>query len=630
MSDPAAPRTARLWAISLALLGALALVQVGRQATTEAARWTPEYCATCTLAASGEALIHGVDLDTPSWSMPAYSIANALLCGPAAQPVRALALAVALLACASLVYGLGRLLISPRGGLAAAILYVLCEAGWPLQDRWLFAPTVLLVAFVMVWRARAPSPRRSLALGAAIGVSVLVLSPLFLLPPALLVVEWAGALRARRLSARGCLTDLAALGLVPLLLLLPWALLNLQMHGRLVFLEDGRADLHVATAALGIVHTVPLGDGHALSGTEPGQSVALWAVREVLTHPGRYALAVFERARYVASLEPLLLLAGVLGLALGLVRRRPGWSSLALLVGYWFGLHCLISTEARYFTAFWPLLVAPAASLVPGLRGAHEPGEGRWIPALLAGSFGLLGALQLYVEVQVATYPARAREQWTLDREVAADPGCPWPLSRRGRDRLERGRAAEAVDDLARAATLTGAQRDPTLDLLLAWALLVSDAPWSRIEPLLPTEGYGVAAEQHLVRAFRGLLRDRPDEARAELTRASEVHTRDVLGEPSLTEPAQRERVATTEGSLHQQTRWALACWPLERRVTLLAGLGELVAADPSLFPGARWVRDTGVALADAATRAGESAMAARVERVVERLPAPGAPAPRP
>jgi hypothetical protein len=620
--------------VAVVLVAASLAVLLVLRACDEAREWTPTFCSGSAHAGLGEALIHGLTLKSlsVSFSMPLYSVPNAMLCSLDSLPIRASVLGLTLLACVLLVVGLGRQLGSTGHGVVAAALFL--AVPFPetiLQDRWLHIPTVLLVALAMTWRANRPSRWRSVVLGAAVGTSVMVLSSLVLLLPILVAFEAVRDARRGTFSLRSWRLDAAALILVPLLLLLPWVYFNWHWSHRFLLLEDGRADLHLATGALGIVHTIPLGNGSRLAGVPTDQSVALWAIGEVLRHPVRYVFAVLERAWWVVSLNPVMALAGIAGLVRGVRHGNRCAAALAFLVAYWFSLHCVISTEKRYFLPFWPLLAAPAASLIPSwLRTERRGSADRMAAVILAGCFAPLLALQLYVDTRTVTFPSRAAEPGAFEREAKASPGCAWPLIMRGRELMSSGRAAEAIDDLTRALELQGTDRDPNLEVDLAWALTVGGGPWERIEPLLPTGGYLVGSELHLLRAFVALQRGGMEEAREELVLTASAHEEDVLSEPSLQDPAMRAHVLASCDSIAGRASRALQYWPLDRRVVLLARLGELTSGGRAGSFWAGLLPELAQKTVDAARQAGDREAEALALEVLSRAQAgstaPGSP----
>ena len=116
----------------------------------------------------------------------------------------------------ALVFALGSFLYSAVCGAGAALLYATAAASVASEERWLYTLAVLLAAYFLVRRARSPSVAGSVRLGASVGASLLLLSPLCLFPAVLAAYEWArdlrtGAARARFSRAR----DAAALCAAP-------------------------------------------------------------------------------------------------------------------------------------------------------------------------------------------------------------------------------------------------------------------------------------------------------------------------------------------------------------------------------------------------------------------------------
>ncbi|HAZ07650.1 MAG TPA: hypothetical protein DCZ01_03795 [Elusimicrobia bacterium] len=119
----------------------------------------------------GEALFHGIK-GRVSWSMPAYSVANALICqGKSPEEVLSLP-AAAIFLCALLVFGIGALLADALTGAVGLAAYAFLSAGPDsFRERWLFTLSVALTAFLLVWRARSPSPAKTVLLAASIGLA---------------------------------------------------------------------------------------------------------------------------------------------------------------------------------------------------------------------------------------------------------------------------------------------------------------------------------------------------------------------------------------------------------------------------------------------------------------------------
>jgi len=542
----------------------------------------------------GDALLHGVPLPGAAWAMPFYSIPNAYLCSRLPRPAAAEAHSAVLLAGAAAVFALGALLYSPVCGAAAVLLYAHLPPGAAEDTRWLYILTVLLAAYFLARRARAPTLANGLLLGAACGASLLVLSPLFLFPFVLVVYERTRDPKARERRP----LDAAALCLLPLLFLVPWIVMNWRLTGRFVPFEDGRADDNVILGALGFVRTMGLEDTRRLAGLSPASGSALWwAVREILRHPLRFAAAVPARA--ALAFRPHWALALAAACSVWLARRREDARQLALLAGYFFAIHLLMPVQDSYFDPAWPLLAVLAAGL---LAAWTRPSARRWNAAGAApvyAAFALLLLAEAGALAAAWTYPARSRQPGALERELARDPADPWLWSRRGELRLSAGRPKEAADDLGRALAL-----DPQKDreVRYDWALLASGAPgawvWEDLQP--GPDRMLVNVRIRVLRAIYRLDRGRRAQADAEMS--------------SLLADAETQG---TSNSLRPVVLEVLSSWPAPKRAPLIEflesapGLGRALGADA--WTGA-WLE-----LARAELAAGRADAARRALAAAER-----------
>lgn len=570
--------------------------------TLNAAReWTADFCSSNALADQGHSLMHGVPSrdNRITWSMPGFVVSNALVCSGSGLGLALVLLGAAQFGCALLIFGMGRLLVSTRCGILAALLFLVSVPAFTFVDRWLYILTVLLVAFVTIWRHLQPSWNRSLLLGISVGISLYILSPLLLFPFLLVSFEAIRSLWRGSFRLRPWLVDVAALCLVPVIMLTPWIWMNWQLNQKFVLLEDGRAGLHLVTAALGLVHTVPRGDAHSLAGLSKDQSVLWWAMGEVLSHPGRYVLAVLQRVTFVVSLNPWLVLFGTAGLGLGLYRKWKGTAALALLVGYWAVLHSLMSTEQRYFLPFWPLLFVPAISLMEWKTTVEAPTPSRRQIYGILGVTGIpLVVLVLFVYGLLLTYPSRAADPLALDRELARSSDNAWLLKERGVARLRHGLIADAATDLSRAVRLRGDTRqDADLKLKLAWTQVIQGTPLDQIRPLLPAAGYGLAAEGHLLEGFAHLRLGDLLAAREGFQKAGQRHEREILDVPFLRDGTLEDHLVDTDDGLRHLACDMLSFWPTPQQAALLADLGTLVQSTSEFYLDCVWLYCSGLKL---------------------------------
>ncbi|MBI5239943.1 MAG: hypothetical protein HY926_05695 [Elusimicrobia bacterium] len=598
-------------------LAAAAALLLGTLFAEYAVTWTRgDHCAKGHVG-RGEQLIHGVGVDD-AWAMPLAPVADAFVCHQQRPWRRLLLPGAALLGCALLVFGLGRLLAGDvRGALAVLLFSATADLDSAFGDRWLYVLIMLLVAYALVWRATQPSFGKSLLLGAAIGMSLLALSPLFLFPLVWVVYEEVWDRSARAWSRRA---EIAAVCLIPLAMLTPWTLKNWVLHHRFIPLENGRPEINMITGALGLVSTVSAADHiHSMAGIAPGQSVLLWAGGEVLRRPGRYLRACLARVRLAASFHPALFCAGLLGF--WACRRRKGSLPLALLVGYYVCVHCLMSVEAKYFYPVWPLAAVFAACLLPLREEARsEASRQRFSVGLAAAVFAPLAALQFYAQGLVLAFPRRSAEPGALHRELAEHPAEAWLWSERGMGLLRRHEAAQAAADLSHAFSL-----DPSLPpARLAWALLADGAPSRRALGLagLPGDRY-TAIESHWLKAFYHLQQGAPRRAREEFLAARALldeianrHRAETAAEHEI-----QARLQATHRSWVARVDEILGYWPVEKRLILLAGLQRVCETDPDLLFGKGQLLRMWSRFADEAVLAGRSPQALEALRRMESLP---------
>lgn len=492
----------------------------------------------------GEGLLHGVPVPGISRAMPSYSVPNAFLCNHLSNFSSAAVRSAVLLACAALVFALGALLYSSLCGAGAALLYSLSPPASESGERWLYTLAVLIVAYLLVRRSKAPSLGNSLWLGAGLGAGLLMLPPLFLFPLLLVLFEWA---KDRRLGpARR--RDAVALLLLPFLFLIPWIVMNWRLTGRLVVFEDGRADNNIITGALGFVRTLGIGDSRSIADIPLSQNAFLWAVSEILRHPLRFLSAVAQRAAYAASLHPVLVLAA--SASMWIARKRDDCRALALLAVYFFAIHCLMPVQENYFVPAWPILIVLAFGLLSSWTRPVPERLKKLSATAVCALLALLLAAQASVLGLVLAYPARAQAAGALDRELLKHPNDSWLWSERGMRLLRQGRALEASGDLSRAFAL-----DPSRDreLNYAWALLASGGPAA---PILESPASGrilmnIDLRERVLQAVALALRGKRSEAVAVVQDA-----RDSL--PAVSSP------------LRQIVMETISSWPAAKRPAVI------------------------------------------------------------
>ncbi|HBL16396.1 MAG: hypothetical protein A2X36_02700 [Elusimicrobia bacterium GWA2_69_24] len=521
--------------------------------------------------ARGEALLHGLPApdSSISWAMPLSSAAEAVYHEHLSPRARTAAPLKVMGASLLLMFTLGALLHSPLCGLAAVWLglrlnlLVFDDA----QEHILFVCLVLLVANLLALRARRPGPRWSAALGAAVGVSLLVRSPLFLFPLLLIAHEW------RRGSPKPAERSWLPLWSVPLLFLLPWWFMNWRVHGLWVPFEQGRAVPSLLTAAMGFVSGPSASDLTSVVGLSPGESPVRWALFEIASHPLRYGAGVLTRGVYAIAFHPILTLCA-LGAAFWRRNSRLH-RQVALLTGYLLGIHCLFGVVERYFAPIWPLTAVLAAGLLfPRRLPGDEPGLAlRTAPLILLLLLGgaALGALGL-----AAAYPFRLSAP---PRPFPAGTRDPWLWRTQGRTLLSRGEVGKGVQAYAQALSL-----DPRPDRFLdhAEALIVRGgraadlALRSRVSDPASVSRSGIL--RTLSRLRRGELRA------AGMEYAAALAIQDPCRLPRLRTPEERafqEKVCTADDRLEDGFLAILESWPLPQKAEMLNGLSQLEGAPP-------------------------------------------------
>ncbi|MBI4678720.1 MAG: tetratricopeptide repeat protein [Elusimicrobia bacterium] len=463
---------------------------------------------------AGEDLIHGVRSGVNvSYAMPLQSVLSALVSHLPAGRLLAAALVV-WTATMVLAFTLGCLLHSPlAGGLSALAASRLLVPG--LDYPAVYPVCVLLAANVLAWAGRSPGLWGGLALGAALGLSLLERSPLFLFP----LVAAVYALRTRQSAPRQRWSYAAALVLTPLVLLIPWMRMNHALHGRLVVFEAGRADANIVSGSLGAVSTLE-GDHFRLVGVPEDLSPLAWAAGQVLGDPLRYLAACARRAGLVLSMHPALFLLAAVGLTL--FRSRHGFRLCGLLAAYYFAVHCAMPVQPRYFTPLWPILAGLAASLAAeAALPAAEPSGRQPCAGPVAAVYALCLGMGLFALHRVALFPAAGADtglEAGLRRQPM--PACLWSM--RGKANLGRRDVQTALPDLRRAALL-----GPRIDRLLdyAWALILADSPGQDLihRLNLPAAGGDDLMRWRLIRAVAYLRKGKSKEALAAIAEAAKL-----------------------------------------------------------------------------------------------------------
>lgn len=349
---------------------------------------------------------------------------------------------------------LGLLLGSPAGGLLAALLVALepslaaAVPGYNIEP-FLGLLVLLVCAALLLWE-KAAGRREALLAGAAIAVSLLCRSTLFLLPPFLLAVL---RLHPRLRRLRGGWWALLAAAYIPLA---PWALRNYWHFGAPTPFELRAANRNFYAASLGFVEN---NDGYGyqdvlagrldtapLSANDPIERIGGMAWENVRQDPGAYAASTLKRFALSLRLHWVLWL--LAGLFLYRRRRQDGPWLLAAVCLYFFAVHSPMSWETRYFEPIVPVLCALAgcglAELLRLDAPSPLPGGTAWLAKPLAAiclALYLLGTGYLAAEAAWKLLPCRV-------------PASPLSQLRCAEDELSRGRGREAAAALDRARRL--------------------------------------------------------------------------------------------------------------------------------------------------------------------------------
>lgn len=350
----------------------------------------------------GASLFYGLPDAKVTYSMPVTGVLLALLQRLSPSDQRTALLAIELLPIA-LAFLAAAALEGTGAGCFAALLTMAVAPVLPGEtenslETLLYGCVLLLVGRALIELARSDDRRSRWVLGASMATALLVRSPIaYFLPVLAAYTVW-------RRGWRDGMRDAAPALAIPALALIPWVAINWRMFGHFIVFERGRSDLDIVTGAMGWVHTYPYGQQQAfeLSQLRPGESVFLWAVVRVLTHPIPYLLAIPGRLFYIVRLHPVLLAAGIAGFWRG--RAREDYRMLALLLAAFMGMHCLVSIETRYMRPVWPLVAVLAATLWTALaRSEPLPLRKAW--AVLMAPLLSVAAASVAL---AAAYPSRA------------------------------------------------------------------------------------------------------------------------------------------------------------------------------------------------------------------------------
>ncbi|HCE97839.1 MAG: hypothetical protein A2X34_05580 [Elusimicrobia bacterium GWC2_51_8] len=243
-----------------------------------------------------------------------------------------------------------------------------------------------------------------------------------------------------------------------------WVIVNWVGRNGFVLFEGQRANCVIVQSALGLVaSTGYLGDDWqlALSGIHPGQSVFLWAAREILAHPLRYIAAIGYRLHCILFKQPLapglpvlffLWLCGVYRL-----RRLAAALPLLLLTLYLLLIHLLMLLDVRYLVPMWFLVCTLTgiffADMLGGTpkQGGYEHTNAKAVFYAASTPVIILWAVSFMLLI---SYPLRSKAAHDLGKLGQLEteyPGVPWIHEMAAREALRTGDWDRAVDSRRKA-----------------------------------------------------------------------------------------------------------------------------------------------------------------------------------
>ena len=306
----------------------------------------------------------------------------------------------------------------------------------------LYTLTVLCVLFMLFTRAATKKRelRTEILLAVSIGTGFMIKSPLFLLPPVLILLDiLSGKLKRSETDWR----NLLALGTLPYLMLLPWVWMNYQANDILTLFEHNRSKSNIITGALGVICTVD--DANPLIDFRGNTSLALWALRTICHDPLRYIASVLARAYTIFSWHPL-----ALTLFLGSIARHrhsDKFRLLAVFAAYFIAIHCLLSIEPRYFFPLWPAILLGVAAFFD--FSGHKSFNHALTKAASAFCLSILGLMTLAYAIvsglllSHATHSIPVEEALSSNRRLNADQLVTCQLAK---EALKTGRTDTAYE----------------------------------------------------------------------------------------------------------------------------------------------------------------------------------------
>ncbi|HAH32768.1 MAG TPA: hypothetical protein DCL44_10690 [Elusimicrobia bacterium] len=522
----------------------------------------------------GELILHGVSDKALSYSMPFFSLLNALALyhwQGTLTPVIFFAGFLVYLLC----YSIGAANGGPLRGLifAFSAIFLGFTIKLPESEQLLYTLALLLYTNAAVLKLQKNTAPIAIAAGLALGVSLLIRSPMLLFPlPAILYERfWGKHLRLRRYALNTSLFLLSSY-----ILLIPWIRVNYSLFDRFIPFEEARGDCNLITGAKGTVFTME-GDCRAFGGLSRTEPVYSWALKTVAASPFNYMEAVAKRMWQVALMFPLLLAAAIIALFLS---RRRETRFLAVLAGYFVVIHCLLSIEERYFYPLRYLLtLITAAGIFDFLKtlwsGAERKNGGIFI---FSGVFAILILFSFWTVYKTLLWPARAAEPViAVTRGLTNNPSDAWLFKKKGEILLSFNSTEIGIAALTRYA---GLSKNPCLETIYILDTLASKKPPA-------PDGFENIYDLTIVKTLRELELNDMKAAAASFALAQGMWEKEKNSLKGLSYEKDRRLAASIRPS--NNSFWdydlyaAFYYFPLKRREAILTRMSSLTTLTPKL-----------------------------------------------
>ncbi|MCX5785979.1 MAG: hypothetical protein NTX59_09850 [Elusimicrobia bacterium] len=522
----------------------------------------------------GELILHGLSDKALSYSMPFFSLLNALALYDWPGTIKPFILLAGFLVYL-LCYSIGAAGGGPLRGLIFAFSAVLL--GFTIKitegEQLVYTLALLLYAHAATLKLKKDTALAATTAGLALGVSLLIRSPMFLFP--LPVILWE-RFRGEHMSLRRYAVNSSLFLICAYILLMPWARVNYSLFGRLIPFEEARGACNLITGAKGTVFTME-GDCRAFGGLSRTESVYSWALKTVAASPFNYAEAVVKRLWQAALMFPLLLAAAIAALFFS---RRRETRFLALLAGYFIVIHCLLSIEERYFYPLRYLLTLIIAAGIFDFLKAFWPGAERKDGGvfIFSGVFAVLIAFSFWVVYETVLWPGRASEPViAVTRGLTIKPSDAWLFKKKGEILLSFNSTENGIAALTRYAELS---KNPSPEIIYILDTLASKKP-------LPPDGLENGYDPALVKTLRELELNDMRSAAVSFTLAQGMWEREknsLKGLPYEKDKRLAAGIRPSNNSFWEQDIYStLYYFPLKRREAILNRLASLTALTPKL-----------------------------------------------